>query len=380
MSATSGFEALVTKVEQHPKLNRTSAQTFVTLITAPMFRPQTELEDYLRRFPEIESAKVSESIEQLLGSQLLTSTEASPGIAVIAISPMWMDKLSEAIGVKPRDLQTMARLVKKALPNRTWSLDNLGDVSGNNSQYLTWIAAIRGAKHEVIIWTMSSAYPEVLKAVSECASRSVAVRILVGSRDAVGELRGPGQADRAVSATLAWQQLSQEYDAVQVRVAVESGDLAGCGSTLIDRQVFRFTVYDYQREAGSSGQMLSIVSHQRGHSMNLISAYESLFEDSWARSQPVRKGRLDWRGWLSVARWRVQRGRSRLWLLGSAILFCAFPVAESKSPEFATHVWFSASSEMAKAAAAATLVLGAQAVLGARSERHRLRTRKARER
>jgi len=342
-----------------------------------MVRPRLELEEYLQRYPELES--VSQSLDELLEAGLLTTIKDTGDNAAIGIAPNWMDLITESTTLKPRELQALVKKVLGFQSARLWTLENMGDISGNSEQYSTWVKAIREAKHEVIVWTMASAYPDVVKAVSACAARSVRVRVLIGERDAVAKVRGRQEGERALKAALAWRDLSRQYEDVEVRLAVSIQDLAGCGSSLIDRELLRFTVYDYRRESGSSGQMLSVTSRHGGHSINLISAYEALFEDSWSRSHPVKKSHLDVRGLLAVSLWRIKRGRSKLWLLVSATLFVAFPVAEARMPDLAVSAWFSATNEMAKAGAAAALLLGVQAWVGSRSERHRFRSRIERE-
>ena len=352
-----------------------AAKVLIRLATAPVVRPKRELVDHLARYPEMANENVAGAVDELEARRLLTSAETGP-ISVLSLTSDWQRQLCEEYGWPDMNRRSLARRIGKLKPPRSWSLKDLGPVVASSQQYPSWIEAIHSAHQEVVVWTMSSAYPEVVQACQERASRGVSVRILLGAAAAVQELRGPEEAGRATRSLRLWLEAAKQNNSMEVRTVHHTIDLNGAGSTLIDGKIMRLTVYDYKREAGSQGSMIEVRAQDRAHAVNLISAYGGMLDVAWGRARqeipapfrsPRRLGKWIWA--------RLQGGDLVRWTLSTVLLFCGVPILWHYFPSTRSAGALDTIYEVCKAAGGATLILAAQDILRWRNLRRAAKSR-----
>lgn len=367
---------LVNSLCDHDYLTHDSAAAFSHLLLSPIARPKGELVHHLTRYADLREESLPDAIDRLVEASLIVQYRTS-GMDFMQVNPDWSTIVSQGTATPVLELEQQLAVAKGKLVAAGWSLSDLGAIAGNREQYLSWVESIRGAKIEIVIWTMSSAYPEVLRAVGEASARGVPVCVLLGSYHDVNLIRGPAEAARARQSAHAWAELAEIRDSLDIRTTTRENDLCGAGSTLIDRKLMRFTVYDFRRQTGSSGRMIEIHSNYSAHSVNLVAAYEALFAEAWPRSNPhVRhpwKSARRLRKWLG---WHLLRGRSARWILLTLVCFAAAPVIGAIQPTWAEEPWFETVNEALKAGGAAALVLALQGAAASRAERKRLKQRR----
>lgn len=305
-------------------IDTTSTAAIARLIAYPISRPTSEFKYYLQRFPEIPVAKIDAIITELQTAGYLEWKTIPRGIQYLQISSNIEHLLETAMPstADQADLASKIAAVRAARRN-TWTVHNLGPLRDDESLFETWIDAINSSRRSVVIWVMSSAYPEVLAAVNAAARRGLDISVLIGSPAFVGKLRGNDEGQRAFRSGLSWASALKSYPTAEVRWATSLDDLSGAGSSLIDGQLLRYTIYDPLAEQGTSGSMLEVYSQQQRHNVNLMRIYSAVFDAAWARGTPIRISGI--RGWLNqklnasviLARF----GKAVSWFVFSVLLF-----------------------------------------------------------
>lgn len=301
-----------------------STSAIVRLIAYPVSRPMAEFKYYLQRFPEIPVAQIDAIVVELQAHGYLEWKALPRGIHYIQIASNIEHLLGAAMpsAVDQTDLAAKIAAVRDARRN-AWTVHNLGPLRDNESLFESWIDAINSSRRSIVIWVMSSAYPEILAAVAAAARRGLDISVLIGSPAFVGKLRGNDEGQRAFRSGLSWASALENYPNAEVRWATSLDDLSGAGSSLIDGQLLRYTIYDPLAEQGTSGSMLEVYSQQQRHNVNLMRIYSAVFDAAWARGALIRISGL--RGWLNrrlnasviLARF----GKAVYWLVAAALLF-----------------------------------------------------------
>lgn len=352
-----------------------SIDVVVRLACRPIARPRAELVYFLRRFPEIDNDALEGALDELQHAQIIESSIESHGRETLRIA----NGLPAVLGLDVSAAASVRRAIQLARREISagWTFNDLGKVTGEYDHFSTWIDYIRSSRVEVLVWVMNSAYPAVKQALGEAAERGVQIRVLIGGPQAVGKLRGRSEALRAGEAAKDWANEARKHDCFSVRVVATAQDLYGAGSTLIDRQIFRTTVYDPVRQHGSDGIMFEIENTDFNHEVNLVTMYENAFSLAWSRADPAVFG--------SRARllfpYIIFRASALLmvllWLLISALL-AALPVIFSRLYGALSVVpsasWVDAEKNICYGLAAAALGLTCRKVfLAVRARRDRMR-------
>jgi hypothetical protein len=269
--------------------NAATGAALYRLIAYPVARPPRELAEFLARFHEVAPEGAAAIIEGLVSDGWLLETgDRNGSLRVLPDGPL-LARLQGILNVPPDVLEIAVASSRERTGH--WQFRNLGEVKSSTSQFSTWVSAISSAEREVIVWVMASMYDTVAEQLQVAASRnSVSVRVLIGSRHDVSKHRTPAEGKRAEQAGHRWGEMARGVSNFEVRKTTTSVDLVGAGSTLIDGRIWRFTVYEDDRERGTDGQMIEVASIAKRSHVNLVALYEVAFEDAWRRSVAIPTG------------------------------------------------------------------------------------------
>lgn len=283
-------------------LSASEAKILTRLLTTPMDRPRTELINYFRRFSEIADMS-SESQEvglaSLLERQLIIRDQKLDGDEYLHISSC--QQISSLLGVDVEELELRIAEAQRAL---SWQA-SIMDHSGSSIPLTSWLEMLMEASSSIDLCIFASAYEVVTPIVMRAAQSGVRVRVLVGDPNLVAQVRGGRERGPASKALATWLSLRKSSGPGATLIAVRSikrrEDLAITGSSLIDKKILRFTIFNPETERGSEGKLLAVVSEQRESSLNLIRIYQTAFDKAWERANRFGRDAISRRTTMSVA-------------------------------------------------------------------------------
>jgi len=267
-------------------LVESEAAIFTRLLTNPMDRPLTELSHFLRRFPEIaemSSESQEAGLASLLARQLITRDQKSDGAEYLRVSNRL--QISNLLGI---DDDNLSLLIAKAQAKPSWDASIMMH-AGSSVPLTSWLEMLRGASDSIDLCIFASAYETVTPIVTRAAQSGVRVRVLVGDPNLVAQVRGGRERGPASEALATWQSLRKSAGLSASHFTVRSirrhEDLRITGSSLIDKKILRFTIFDPENERGSEGKLLEVASQRPGAAVNLTRIYQTQFDTAWKRAR-----------------------------------------------------------------------------------------------
>ncbi len=282
------------------KLTRTGipnhvATLAVILVTREYARPEPELVDIIRQYPNLENRPVAEEAVAELRRRGWLVESKSYDQYLTHQAPDLRDKLAASVN----DPELPAQLLKLRAtlePNVTV----IGPMV-ESAVYESYLELLRSAQSEICLPMLAtSSRLSSVPILQERARQGVKVRILLGSERVVARIRGGAIRGVARDAITGWRNNAYDIPQMEVKVSHNVDDMSIATCMSIDGRTLRFDIYDPAKQRSLQGVMIE-VKCPVGLQLNLVSVFQRLFDDAWDRAEPFHPlGRIWWwlsRGW-----------------------------------------------------------------------------------
>lgn len=266
----------------------------VIMVTREHARPQPELMDIIRQYPNLEEVNDAEAaVSELKRLGWLVEKE-SYGKYLIQQATELRVRIAEKLA-EPNVAERLLDL-RRTLESTIRILGSMND----GSVYDSYRGLLQQAQREIML-PMLATSPKLssVPILQERARKGVRILALLGSPKVVARIRGETAARIAREAISGWKENARGISNFKVRVSHHVEDTYIASWMLIDGKVLRIDIYDPIRQRSLEGFMVEVTSSV-GQDLNIVVVFREYFWRAWGRAQPVEwRDRIWW--WIRKA-------------------------------------------------------------------------------